>query len=584
MSAAIVNSPAAPALAHRSGLFVLALWGRHFRVVLQEDIEQPALYQGSILLPAAWRDRPATTGLYRAAACHAAAHLIHGGQVFERGELRPRQQVLIGILEDARVEALTLTQFPGLRRQWLAFHPVPALDNQSFDARLRRLTRALLSGVVEDEDAWLRKAVAEFHGQSRRWMDPGLSRELGLRLAHDLGQMRIAMDEGQPFQSASYRDDNAHLWAEMRTHTADDKRELEAKQHSQDGARWREAANGQVLALAEHQGSDGIQGSWYLYDEPEHAQVEYLRQASDQQNRVLRYPEWDYRTHILRRDWCVVHTRRPMAADPDRAVALVYEYRAVLARMRRLALTLHLERLQRVRRQREGDELDLEALLQAHIELRSGFEPDPRMYFRTRPMHDRGLASLVLLDLSESCNDPVPEAGHSLLELTRTATLLLGHTLQVLGEPFALLGFNSNGRHAVDCLHIKDFGEVFDMTSEARIAGLQARHSTRLGAALRHGLWQLAQRGEHSRLLLVVTDGVPADIDVYDDEYLAQDVRHAVQEARREGMVVYCLSLDAAAQRRMTQMFGSGHFRLLDHPGRLPELLPQLLLSLTRRY
>ena len=584
MNAAIASSGAAPALAYRSGLFVLALWGRYFRVVMQERLEAPALQEGVILLPAAWRDQPAAAGRYRAAACHAAAHLIHGGQAFERGVLRPRQQVLIGLLEDARVEALAVARFPGLRRQWLAFHPAPATDNHSFAARLRRLARALLTGMIDDEDAWLRKAVAEFHGQSRRWTEPELSRELGLRLAHDLGQMRIAMDEGQSFQPAPYRDDNAHLWTEARAQVSDQQRETEPRQRSQDGVRWREASGGQRLALAERQGRDGMPGGWCLYDDPDHAQVEYQRQALDQRDAQLRYPEWDYRTHILRRDWCQVRTRTPPAGDPGHAVALLHEHRPVLQRMRRLALALHLERLQRVRHQLDGDELDLEALLQAHIEVRAGREPDPRLYFRARPLHDRGLASLVLLDLSESCNDPVPEAGHSLLELTRAAALLLGHTLQVLDEPFALQGFNSNGRHAVECQHIKDFREAFDANIEARIAGLQARHSTRLGAALRHGLHQLGQRGEHFRLLLVVTDGAPADIDVYDDEYLVRDVRQAVQEARRQGLLVHCLSLDAGAQRRMEQMFGTGHFRLLDHPGRLPELLPQLLLSLTRRY
>jgi nitric oxide reductase NorD protein len=256
----------------------------------------------------------------------------------------------------------------------------------------------------------------------------------------------------------------------------------------------------------------------------------------------------------------------------------------VLTRMRRLALSLRLERLQRVRRQSEGDELDLDALLEAQADVRNGREPDPRLYFCARPRHDRGLASLVLLDLSESCNDPLPEAGHSLLELSRVAALLLGHMLETLGEAFALQGFNSNGRHQVECQHIKDFEETFDADIEARIAGLGACHSTRLGAALRHGLAQLGRRREHFRLLLVVTDGVPADIDVHDEDYLAEDVRAAVREGRRQGMELYCLSLDAGARDRMEKMFGAGRFRLLDHPGRLPELLPQLLLSLTRRY
>lgn len=584
MSAAIAEPGTAPVLARRGGLFVLALWGHHIPVHARDELATPVLREGTILLPSAWRVQPGGADLNRAAACHAAAHLVHGSGTFPGDALKPRQRVLIGLFEDARVEALAMARFPGLRPLWQRFHPPVQVDGLAFPLLLRRLARALLLGVSEAGDPWVDKALAEFHGQPRRWADPGLAHELGLRLAHDLGQMRIAMDEGQAFQVAPYRDDNEHLWTGEETRLSAESAPAGPAVPIQEGSQWHEAGSGQRLALAERRGADQDHPAWWLRDAPEQALLRYNRQEMADDNTEHRYPEWNYRTQILRRDWCRVRARRPEAGDADLAVRLLQEQRPVLARLRRLALSLRLERLQRVRRQREGDELDLEALLQAHIEVRAGREPDPRLYFRARPLHDRGLASLVLLDLSESCNHPVPEAGHSLLELTRAAALLLGHTLQVLDEPFALHGFNSNGRHAVDCQHIKDFEEPFAADIEARIAGLQARHSTRLGAALRHGLHQLGQRGEHFRLLLVVTDGEPADIDVYDEEYLARDVRQAVQEARRQGLVVYCLSLDAGAQRRMEQMFGPGHFRLLDHPGRLPELLPQLLLSLTRRY
>lgn len=585
MRAAIAEARTAPQLARHGALFVLALWGRHFPVYPQEELPTPVLHAGAILLPSAWRIEPHGAELYRAAACHAAAHLIHAGALFLRGELKPRQQVLIGLFEDARVEALAMARFPGLRRLWQRFHPPAQGDGLAFPRLLRRLARALLLGEVDAGNAWVNKAVAEFHGQSRRWTDPALARELGLRLAHDLGQMRIAMDEGQAFQVAPYRDDNAHLWAdEEASLTSGEPRAAAQISSIQESVQWREARGGRRLALADRQGPAAEQASWWLRDDPDQALVQYHRHAAADVDAEYCYPEWNYRAHVLRRDWCRVRATRPAPGDADLAARLLREQRPVLARLRHLALSLRLERLQRVRRQTEGDELDLAALLEAQADVRKGREPDPRLYFRARPHHDRGLASLVLLDLSESCNDPLPEAGHSLLELSRVAALLLGHTLETLGEAFALQGFNSNGRHQVDCQHIKDFEEPFDAVIEARIAGLGARHSTRLGAALRHGLAQLGRRREHFRLLLVVTDGAPADIDVHDEDYLTEDVRAAVREGRRQGMELYCLSLDAGARERMEKMFGAGRFRLLDHPGRLPELLPQLLLSLTRRY
>jgi hypothetical protein len=242
VSAAIAEASIAPRLARRGALFVLALWGRHFPVYPQAELQTPALRAGAILLPSAWRIEPHGAELYRAAACHAAAHLIHAGAPFLRGELKPRQQVLIGLFEDARVEALAMARFPGLRRLWQCFH-TPARDNGlAFPRLLRRLARALLLAEADAGNAWVNKAVAEFHGQSRRWADPALARELGLRLAHDLGQMRIAMDEGQAFQVAPYRDDNAHLWAdEDASLTSDEPRSAKQDSSIQESVQWREA-------------------------------------------------------------------------------------------------------------------------------------------------------------------------------------------------------------------------------------------------------------------------------------------------------------------------------------------------------
>ena len=581
--AATARDTSPSALTRRGVLFVLALWGRHDPVHPQEGLRTPALHEGTLLLPSEWCSEARGAELVRAAACHAAAHRIHGGTPFTRGELKPRQQLLIGLCEDARVEALAMARFPGLRRLGQRFHPPAHEDDRSFAGMLRRLALGLLRGAADPGDTWVHKAVTGFHGQPRRWTDPGLARDLGLRLAHDLGQLRIPMNEGRPFQAAAYRDDNGHLWVEEEAQLAADPGPAGDHVPIQEGCRWQEARGGRILALADREGV-AADGAWWLRDEPEQALVQYQRRGAVDAESEYRYPEWNYRAQVLRRDWCRVRATQPAPGDAALAARLLRQQDSVLRRLRRLAMQLRLERLQRVRRQAEGDELDLDALLAAHVEVQAGREPDPGLYFRARPRHDGGLASLVLLDLSESCNDPLPESGKTLPELSREAALLLGHTLQTLGEAFALQGFNSNGRHAVECQQIKAFEECFDAAIEARIAGLGARHSTRLGTAMRHGLSQLARRQERTRLLLVVTDGAPTDTDVFDEDYLAHDVRAAVREGRRQGVESHCLSLDAGAQARMAQMFGAGRFRLLDHPGRLPELLPQLLLMLTRRY
>lgn len=573
-----------PHYLRRAGLFTQALWGRYFAVRPDAELEQPCLRDSEILLPQRWQDLDHAAELYRAAACHAAAHRLYGGPALAVGELRPRQQVLIGALEDARVEALALDAFPGLRRLWGAFHCDPLPDTLQFPVLVRRLARALLLGGSEDDNAWVRKGLHLFQAQAGRLREPEWPREIGLQLAHDLGQMRIAMNDGKPFVVAEYRDDNRHLWVEQDNLSVPDAAERSEPERRPQGAFLRETGEGRVLDLDEARGRKSQAPTGYVRETEQEAVLEFRRHRHAPVESVVSYPEWHHRLQLLRRDWCQVRDSGVPEGDPRWAEAVLHAHRPVVQRLRRIAQGLRLEKVQRARRQADGDEMDYNALVAAQLELRCGREPDPRVYFRVRPQHDRGLASLVLLDLSESCNAPAPETGRSRLDLTREAALLLGHALEPMGETFALHGFQSQGRHAVHYRHIKDFDEAFDESVMARIAGLEAGLSTRLGAALRHATGQLAQRAEQRRLLLVVTDGAPSDIDVHDDEHLILDVRHAVREAAGKGVLVYCLCLDPGAQPVTRRMFGGGRYRMLDHLARLPDLLPQLLLTLVRRY
>jgi nitric oxide reductase activation protein len=162
--------------------------------------------------------------------------------------------------------------------------------------------------------------------------------------------------------------------------------------------------------------------------------------------------------------------------------------------------------------------------------------------------------------------------------------MLLAETMDELGEPFAMQGFCSNTRRDVRCYNIKSFTQVMDHEVLSRIAAIPAQYSTRMGAAIRHAVAQLQQQEQHRKLLLLVTDGMPSDIDVYDPVYLLKDARQAVLEARDNGVLVYTLCLDPQAGDTMTEIFGRGHFALLDNLARLPETLASIFLRLIRDY
>jgi len=189
---------------------------------------------------------------------------------------------------------------------------------------------------------------------------------------------------------------------------------------------------------------------------------------------------------------------------------------------------------------------------------------------------------LILLDLSQSTNDRVRAGDTTVLELTREATALLADAMATLGDPFAIHGFASNGRHEVGYHRFKDFDEAHGPASKARLAAMRGELSTRMGAAMRHAGSLLARRTEKKRLLIVLTDGAPSDVDVRDPQYLRADARKAVEELAREGVAAFCVSLDPAADDYVTRIFGSGRFAVVDRVERLPERLPMLTLGLLR--
>lgn len=169
----------------------------------------------------------------------------------------------------------------------------------------------------------------------------------------------------------------------------------------------------------------------------------------------------------------------------------------------------------------------------------------------------------------------------TVLELSQEAVALLGWAIDKLGDEFAIAGFSSNTRHEVRYQHIKGFAEKWDDNVKARLGALEAGYSTRMGAALRHAGHYLDARRAEKKLLLVLTDGEPSDIDVDDECLLIEDTRKAVQELDRDGIYTHCISLDRRADEYVSDIFGQ-HYTVIDNIERLPEKLPQLFMSLTK--
>jgi hypothetical protein len=292
------------------------------------------------------------------------------------------------------------------------------------------------------------------------------------------------------------------------------------------------------------------------------------------------YQEWDYQIQLHRPDWATLYERRQPKGDPEEIEKIITEYKPVAHRIKQIIDLLTPEGVQRVRNMEDGDEIDINAAIDAMVAIRMGEQPNPRITMRN-VLKTRDLAVVVLMDLSESTNETVEGSDKTVLQLTREASTLVATAINGIGDPFALHGFASDGRHDVQYYRFKDFNQHFDDEAKSRLAGMRGGLSTRMGAAIRHAGQHLLKQPERRKLLLLITDGEPADIDERDPQHLRHDTKKAVEELYSKGVLSYCLTLDPNADNYVKRIFGMNNYTIVDNVQKLPEKLPVLFATLT---
>jgi nitric oxide reductase NorD protein len=292
------------------------------------------------------------------------------------------------------------------------------------------------------------------------------------------------------------------------------------------------------------------------------------------------YQEWDYQIQLNRPDWTTVYERRQAKGDPADINDILTEYKPVAHRIKQIIDQLTPEGVQRVRNMEDGDEIDLNAAVDAMVSIRMGVQPNQRITMRN-VVKNRDLSVIVLMDLSESTNETMAGFDKTVLQLTREAATLVSTAISGIGDPFALHGFSSDGRHDVQYYPFKNFEQKFDDEAKSRLAGMKGGLSTRMGAALRHAGHHLMKQSERRKLILLVTDGEPADIDEHDPQHLRHDAKKAVEDLSMKGVYTYCLTLDPNADRYVSRIFGENNYSIVDNVTRLPERLPNVFAALT---
>ncbi len=573
----------------RINMYLRALWGRDFFMrPTSGDFEQREGYRPFIEgyffhLPDAYDDIDGISGvsLYRAAAAHCAAHWVSTTAAISAENLNPWQMAVIEVIEDARVEALALQRFPGLAQLWAQFHTVTVDQGNHAGDYLNRLARALLDPSYLDEDPWIVQGRVLF-SQAPDLLNPQVSWDIGVTLAHAFKDKGMSFNPRSDGQRAPYRDDNRFVW-EFEGFDFDAAMAAGYDQPRQ--IRRKVSLMEMVNEIDTELAGDDAQEIWVLGTELfpyEDEGVSFnAREGREPVSDPYHYAEWDYQIQLERPSWVTLLERHPKRGDIAVIDGIAQRHKRLIARMKFILDAMQPQGVTRLRKLEEGDDLDINAAISSALDLRMGLQPETRIMMRSvRKVRD--ISVMVLLDLSESTNDKVAGQEHTVLDLTREATVLLADAIHKVGDPFAIHGFCSDGRHGVAYYRFKDFDQDYDEQPKERLAGMQGQLSTRMGAAIRHAAHHLRQQHSAKKLLLVLTDGEPADIDVRDPQYLRHDTKKAVEEAGRSGIITYCLSLDPRADQYVSRIFGAKNFLVVDQVERLPEKLPLLYAGLTR--
>lgn len=293
----------------------------------------------------------------------------------------------------------------------------------------------------------------------------------------------------------------------------------------------------------------------------------------------LVYPEWDYRAGAYRERGTVVREPTPPLGDAAWAEGVLVRRAALLHEVRRRFERLRPRRL-RLGRQLDGPEVDLAAYVAAYADRRAGCPADDRLYEAVRPTR-RDVAIALLVDASASTDSWVTE-NLRVVDVEKEALVVVCDALDALGDPYTVLAFSGEGPEAVSVLLLKGFDEKNGTVVRQRIAALEPDRYTRMGAALRHATARLMTKPARHRLLLVLSDGKPNDVDRYEGRYGVEDARQAVVEARLQGLHPFCVTVDRHAPAYMPRIFGAGGYAALHHPEHLPSVLVDLLRRLVR--
>ncbi|MGI8544677.1 MAG: nitric oxide reductase activation protein NorD [Aridibacter sp.] len=325
-----------------------------------------------------------------------------------------------------------------------------------------------------------------------------------------------------------------------------------------------------------------VQGSenWSFNEMPE--------QPLEAGDEAFSYDEWDRELNDFRTGWCRVIEKKVRKGDRNFVELARSRYRGVISSVRHQFQLMKPENLTRINRELDGEEYDLNAVIDYFVDKRADGHQSERLYTK-RLRRERDVAVSLLLDQSSSTArtitrnplQPYTHPGRRIIEIEKEGLVLMSEALEAVGDIYSINGFTSEGRRNVKFYIVKDFNEKYSEEIERRIGGITFQNNTRLGAAIRHAAAKLLRQESRTKLMIILTDGRPYDHDYGDAKYAKEDVREALIEARMSGITPFCITIDRDSEQELKDLYGEVGYTIIDDVLSLPEKLPNIYRRLT---
>ncbi len=291
------------------------------------------------------------------------------------------------------------------------------------------------------------------------------------------------------------------------------------------------------------------------------------------------YDEWDRGLDDYKKEWCRVREMdmpETSSGFYDRVIAENY---GIVSLLRRHFGLLRPDRIKRFFREERGDDIDYDALVESVVEHHAGVTPSDRIFIR-REKNLRDVSVAFLVDMSYSTGDELP-SGNRIIDVEREGLILMAEALESIGDAWAVYGFSTSYKEKVDFFVVRDFDMPFNDSVKMRFENIRPLQQTRLGAAIRHATRLLQRQTSRIRLLVLLSDGRPYDIDYGDADYAVEDTRRALWEGRQRGINSFCITVDKKSREYLPYMYGEANYTLIENLESLPVMLPLIYKRLT---